>query len=434
MINRIIVILYILASAAGISSAVAAEIPPFTKNDRVLILAAHPDDETIGAAGAIQQAMKAGTPVKVVIYTNGENNEPAFIIYEKRLTFRKGEFLHMGEVRRQETISAMNYLGLNSKDVVFLGYPDFGTMEILLKYWGKTKPFKSFFARVSKVSYPECMSPGAPYVGESILKDLRSVLLDFRPTKIFITHPADKNQDHRSLYLFCRVALWSLAGEIKEPAIYPYIIHMVGWPEPRGYHPELGLLPPESMDGISWLNLPLTKTEVERKRTATSYYKSEIEYDPPYLFTFSRKNEFYGDFPVIKLKDAPEGAGINWPAADSSNSLAYANSGSSFYVRFNLERKADKDVGMSIFLLGYSRKIDFAIMPKITISIDAFGIHAKNKRDNISIKDAEVNYEGNAVTLKIPLKALGNPDYVLVSSRALNFSDGQKVWRVIKLG
>lgn len=427
MINKIIVIFCIFASTAYSASAAAAEIPPFTKDDRVLILAAHPDDETIGAAGAIEKAIKAGAKVKVVIYTNGDNNEPAFIIYEKRLTFRKGEFLHMGEVRRQETVMAMNYLGLNDRDLVFLGYPDFGTMEILLKYWGKTKPFKSFFTRVSKAPYPECMSYGMPYVGESILRDLRAILLDFRPTKIFITHPADRNQDHRSLYLFCRVALWDLEGEIKEPALYPYLIHIAGWPKPRGFHPELELLPPKPVEDIPWLKLPLTKSEVDRKRTAISYYKSEIEYDPPYLFTFARNDELYGDFPVIKLKD-------DWSAADPSGSLAYASSGSNLYVRLNLHRKAEKDAGMSIFLLGYSRKTDFAVMPKIYISIDAFGIHARNKRNSIIIKDAEISYEGDSVTLKMPLKALGDPDYVLASVRALNFSDRQKAWRVIRLG
>jgi len=36
----------------------------FTKNDRVLILAPHPDDETIGACGAIQNALKKKCKIK----------------------------------------------------------------------------------------------------------------------------------------------------------------------------------------------------------------------------------------------------------------------------------------------------------------------------------------------------------------------------------
>ena len=434
MQNKILFVFSLLISAGIAANAAVAEIPPFNKNDRVLVLAAHPDDETIGAAGAIQKAIKAGAAVKVVLYTNGDNNEPAFIVYEKRLTFRRGEFLHMGEVRRKETVSALTYLGLNSSDVIFMGYPDFGTMEILLKYWGNVKPYKGFFTRNSKVPYPECMSPGAPYVGESILKDLKQILRDFRPTKVIVTHPADRNGDHRSLYLFLRVALWDLEGDLKTPEIYPYIIHLIGWPHPRGYHPDLGLLPPGTVSGVPWLMLPLTEKEVERKDAAISYYKSEIEYDPPYLFTFARSDELYGDFPVLKLTPASEAGAMEWSAVDPSGSLAYASAGSCLYIRLNLKRKADKDVGMEVFLLGYSRKVDFAVMPKIRISVDAFGIHARNKRDAITIKDAEVSYEEDAVTLKVPLKVLGSPDYLLASVRAINFTDGQKGWRILELG
>ena len=424
-----LVLLTLLFSAAG----AAEELPPFNKNDRVLILAAHPDDETIGAAGVIEKAIKAGAAVRVVLYTNGDNNEPAFIIYEKRLTFRKGEFLHMGEVRRRETISAMNYLGLGTKDLTFLGYPDFGTQEIFTKYWGKTKPFKGFFTRTSKVPYPECLSPGAPYVGESILKDLKKVIRDFKPTKIFVNHPADRNGDHRSLYLFLRVALWDLEGEIKPPKIYPYLIHLAGWPKPLGYHPELGLVPPESIAGVSWAELLLTEKEIDRKHAALSYYKSEIEYDPPYLFTFARRNELFGDYPVIKLKKDIKGGGIKWFAADTSNAVSYAREGSDLYVKLNLKRKANKDIGMSVFLLGYSRKTDFAAMPKMIVSIDAFGVHIRNKREAVNVKGAGLSYEGNALVLKVPLEALGDPDYLFANMRAADLSAGQKAWRILEL-
>ena len=429
MMRAALISLILLLPAAG----AAEELPPFDKSDRILILAAHPDDETIGAAGVIEKAIKAGAAVKVVLYTNGDNNEPAFIIYETRLTFRKGEFLHMGEVRRQEAISAMNYLGLNTKDLTFLGYPDSGTQEIFTKYWGNTKPFKGFLTRTSKVPYPECLSPGAPYVGESILRDLKKVIRDFKPTKIFTTHPADRNGDHRSLYLFLRVALWDLEGKIKPPEIYPYLIHLVGWPKPRGYHPELSLVPPESIAGVSWAELPLTEKEIDKKRTAISYYKSEIEYDPPYLFTFARKNEPFGDYTIIQLKEGIKGDGIKWFSADPSNGVSYAREGSDLYVRLNLKRKVDKDIGMSVFLLGYSRKADFAAMPKMIVSIDAFGIHIKNKREAVNVKDAGLSYEGNALVLKMPLEALGDPDYLFANVRAADLSAGQMAWRILEL-
>ncbi len=298
--------LFLFCLAFPILSCLAQDLKPiqeFTDNDRILILAPHPDDELMATGGVIQKTLKARAEVKVLFLTNGDHNEPAFIIYEKRLTMRKGEFIHMGQVRREESLEALKKLGLAEKDCVFLGYPDFGTMEILLKYWGDTKPFKYMLTRISKVPYSNCLSPGAPYVGESILNDMEKVIRDFKPTKVFVSSPVDVNRDHRSLYLFLQVALWDLEGEIAKPDIFPYLVHVGRWPEPRGYHPDLELAPPDMLKGaeISWQKLKLTDEEVRTKHDAMESYKSQNEYNPIYLFTFARKNELFGDYPVVRL-------------------------------------------------------------------------------------------------------------------------------------
>ncbi|MFA6384907.1 MAG: PIG-L family deacetylase, partial [Candidatus Omnitrophota bacterium] len=224
--------LCVLSSRAWAQSA----LPEFNKDDRVLVLAPHPDDECIATAGVIQRALGSGAKVKVVCYTNGDNNEFAFIVYEKRLTFRKSEFLHMGAVRGKETMAAMNFLGVGEQDVNYMGYPDFGTMEILTKYWDTQRPFRSMLPRVQKVSYQNAMSVGAPFTGESILRDMKTILMAFKPTKIFVSHPSDTNRDHQSLYLFLHVALWDLDGSFVRPQVFPYLVHVIGWPVPRGKH------------------------------------------------------------------------------------------------------------------------------------------------------------------------------------------------------
>jgi len=156
-----------------------------------------------GPAGVIQQALKAGAKVKVVLMTNGENNELSFIVYKKRPVLQPRELLRMGEVRWQETLCAMRKLGPGQVDVLALGYPDFGTMEIMANYWGPVKrPLRSMLSRQFKVPYDNALTPGAPYVGESIIKDLETILLDYKPTKVFVSHPMDVNRDHRAAYLF----------------------------------------------------------------------------------------------------------------------------------------------------------------------------------------------------------------------------------------
>ena len=186
----------------------------FKARERVLILAPHPDDEAIACSGVIQQALKAGAKIRIVYLTNGDHNELAFIVYEKRITRRQGEFVHMGKVRQQEAVKAMKFLGLSENDLVFLGYPDYGTFEIFSQYWQSKKPFRDRLTRISSVPYKDNPSYGDAYCGESILNDLSKQILDYKPNKIFVSHPADVNVDHKSLYLFLQVALSDLEGRI----------------------------------------------------------------------------------------------------------------------------------------------------------------------------------------------------------------------------
>jgi len=401
----------------------------FTGNDRILILAPHPDDEVMATGGVVQKALKAKAKIKVLFLTNGDHNELAFIVYEKRLTMRKGEFIHMGQVRRKESIEALKKLGLTEKDCIFLGYPDFGTMEILLKYWGDTKPFKYALTRISGVPYSNCLSYGAPYVGESILNDMEKVIRDFKPTKVFISNPLDVNRDHRSLYLFLQIALWDLEGEIKKPIIFPYLVHMKGWPEPRGYHPDLELAPPDSLksDEISWLGLELTDEEVGMKHDALECYKSQNEYNPIYLFTFARKNELVGDYPVVKLSK-------ECALRNIGTTLAYARRDNDLLIRLTLKNKLDKNLGISIFLLGYRKDSAFSKMPKLTINMGLNGLSVKDRKQRMNGRKIQLKEEDNIFILKVPLSLLNNPVYILACVKAgiaiLPFED--TAWRVIQ--
>ncbi|MCX5657256.1 MAG: PIG-L family deacetylase [Candidatus Omnitrophica bacterium] len=442
------------------SAVEVSPLPEFSKDDKVLILAPHPDDEAIGTGGVIQRALKVGAKVKVCCFTNGDHNEVAFIVYEKRFTIRQREFIHMGEVRRKETIKALTFLGLNREDIIFLGYPDFGTMEILTKYWGNDKPFRGLLTRISHVPYAECLSPGAPYAGKSILRDLEDILLYYKPNKIFVSHPTDKNRDHRSLYLFLNIALWDLDKKIDRPEVYPYIIHVIGWPKPHGYHPELGLFPPDKLinNEISWRKLDLTDEEIKVKNEIINFYQSQIKADPPYLFTFARKNELFGDYSVIDLEDTPTGEEINWydvsppPPKDKEGEISpdlekdqgeeyisrlfYASKDKELYIKVIPKIKIGKALGISVFLLGYNKKTDFALMPKILLIADSGGLRIKDKKTTLFIKNVGLIYEGNIAIIRIPLSVLGNPEYILSCVRprvASGLPLDDTAWRILRL-
>lgn len=82
--------------------------------DRVVVVAAHPDDETLGAGGLIATAHAHGIPVSVLVLTDGEASHP--------------DTPSLAEARRAETLAALAALG-ERITVRFAGLPDGGLRE-----------------------------------------------------------------------------------------------------------------------------------------------------------------------------------------------------------------------------------------------------------------------------------------------------------------
>ncbi|HEV2309376.1 MAG TPA: PIG-L deacetylase family protein [Acidimicrobiia bacterium] len=78
-----------------------------------LVLAPHPDDEVLGCGATIARKAAAGTPVTVVIASDGELSDGAG---------RASEVV--GSVRRAEALDAARALGLPDAQVTLLGLPD----------------------------------------------------------------------------------------------------------------------------------------------------------------------------------------------------------------------------------------------------------------------------------------------------------------------
>ena len=421
------------------------ELEPFKKNEKILILAPHPDDEAIACAGIIQKALAAGARVKIVYLTNGDHNELAFIVYEKRLTIRTGEFIHLGKVRQAEATRAMEFLGLSEKDLVFLGYPDYGTFEIFCKYWQPGKPFRDRLTRISKVPYKDNPSYGAEYIGQNILEDLKEQLLDYRPDRIFVSHPADVNVDHKTYYLFLQVALSDLEGIIPRPKVYPYLVHCVGWPKPRHYHPELELYPPEKFtdSGFNWLRSDLSPEELDKKHRAILFYRSQTQTSAFYLLAFARKNEFFGSFPGLRLKVQPASADrdivysvssamfreLEYPEYPEQPGITahegfarYAVTDDYFVVRLDKPRRSRGRFKVLFYVFGYRQGTPFSQMPKIRIFTKGRSCKVFNGKELLPGHGVQVNFDRKYLILKIPLTLLGRPDYVLTALKSYHGS------------
>lgn len=88
-----------------------AEIVPGT----AMILAPHPDDESLGCGGLIAACCAAGRPPLVVIMTDGAASHPHSSAWPAT---------RLRTQRRGETLRAVACLGLSARRVVFLNLPD----------------------------------------------------------------------------------------------------------------------------------------------------------------------------------------------------------------------------------------------------------------------------------------------------------------------
>src|SRR5215510_6730773 len=74
---------------------------------RLLVVAPHPDDEVIAAAGLIQRVHAAGGEVRVVYLTDGEGYTAAVKAEEHRADPRSSDYREFGSMRQHEARRAL---------------------------------------------------------------------------------------------------------------------------------------------------------------------------------------------------------------------------------------------------------------------------------------------------------------------------------------
>ena len=118
---------------------------------RVLVLAPHPDDETLGCGGSIKILTNAGIGIKVLFLTGGERADPAIRDLQK-----------YSAMREKEAEKAMKVLGV--ADYSFLRFPD-----------------RELYLNINKV--------------REIISD---IIEDFRPDTLYSPSMIDLHPDHRA--------------------------------------------------------------------------------------------------------------------------------------------------------------------------------------------------------------------------------------------
>lgn len=265
----------------------------------LLVVAPHPDDETLCCAGVIQRVVHAGGRVSVVWITSGDASELDMLLIEKSVFPEHAQLRELAARRMQEARTAATRLGVPAGGLLFLGYPDRGVLSLLTEY--RTSPYTSGFTGAAAVPYPAALFPGHPYTGESLERDFAAVLERVQPTLILAPSPRDSHPDHRAAGLLAGAvsARRGLAGEVRY-----WIVHGgEGWPSPRAPLPGVPLTPPPRSRGLSLSVFELQPAEEDRMLEALRAYDTQMRTIAPFLLAFVRSTELFAAQPGADLPE-----------------------------------------------------------------------------------------------------------------------------------
>lgn len=179
-------------AANTLSTVPASALPPFSAQTRLLVVAPHPDDETIATGLLIQQVRAAGGEVCILLLTAGDNNPWPQRWLERRVRISAADRQRWGRRRHAEIQRALQCLEVPVQALQALGWPDMGVTDGLL------------------------------HGGDSAVSALVAVIERFHPSLIALPALEDRHPDHGSAHVLMRLAL---AGQAAPPRLLAYLVH-----------------------------------------------------------------------------------------------------------------------------------------------------------------------------------------------------------------
>lgn len=258
--------------------------PTLSARTRLLVLAPHPDDETIGTGVLIQQVNEAGGEVRIIALTSGDNNPWPQRWLERRLHIGAPERERWGRRREQELTEALRQLHVPENALQRLGWPDMGLTEQLM----------------------------APEAGT--VDTLAALLNDFQPTLVVFPALGDRHPDHGACHVMARLAL---ARSSARPRVLAYLVHRA----------TLGV------ENVENIEVSATSTQLAAKQSALEAYSSQLALSGRRIRRMGRRPELYAPVaaatpwlpwqppawlqPGLRLHAAGEGICSSWRWADA---------------------------------------------------------------------------------------------------------------------
>ena len=243
-------------------------VPPAT---RAVVIAPHPDDETLAAGGLIQRILRTGGTVRVVVLTAGDGYLEAAAALTGHDPPSRADYRALGAARAGETREAMATLGVH--DLVLLDGPDDG----LAALWANDAPYTS--PHTGRGSFTR----------SALLAALRSSIAAVQPTLVVGPDPRDHHPDHAAAGRFTMAAVDELNPR---PTVLTYLVHDTTWPPPLKTGPELPV-PGAEYAATRWVTVRLTPDELATKRAALAAHRTQWPIIGGLLERFLRDDEVF---------------------------------------------------------------------------------------------------------------------------------------------
>ena len=158
-----------------------------------MLIAAHPDDESLACSVVLQRAVSAGAKVRVIYATDGENNPWPQRVLERKWRLNGSDRRRWGKVRRAEAIAALAVLGVGARCASFLSLPDQRLTELLLS------------------------NPGP------MAERLAGIIEAWSPTDLFVPSLFDIHPDHSALGVLLRLTAYFYSDA--SISLWSYLVH-----------------------------------------------------------------------------------------------------------------------------------------------------------------------------------------------------------------
>jgi LmbE family N-acetylglucosaminyl deacetylase len=224
--------------------------------DRLLLLAPHPDDESLATGGLIQKAIAAGARVRVLFVTSGDNNPWPQRYLERRWHISASHRERWAERRRAEATAALRALGADAEAARYLGYPDQGLTGLLMA------------------------------ADEARLQLLRDEWRKFRPTIAIVPAVDDAHPDHSALAVMASLVLDD--GANPDLRVYDFLVHR-----------------PKVLRSGSAIQVTLSDAQLQAKLAAVRCHESQIALSRGRLERLVQREEYFREVDTGTTGDAP---------------------------------------------------------------------------------------------------------------------------------